>query len=96
MFDALHALPVMQRKTVLLRHWLGLSVEEAAHELGISTGTVKSHTSRGLRKLHETLTRTDLRTPRPPGPVAVHREGCAGQAPGTQRRRWKLTVRSSG
>ena len=58
MFDALHALPVMQRKTVLLRHWLGLSVEEAAHELGISTGTVKSHTSRGLRKLQETLTRT--------------------------------------
>ena len=58
MFDALQALPVMQRKTVLLRHWLGLSVEEAAHELGISTGTVKSHTSRGLAKLQETLTRT--------------------------------------
>ena len=30
MFDALQTLPVMQRKTVLLRHWLGLSVEEAA------------------------------------------------------------------
>ena len=58
MFDALQALPVMQRKTVLLRHWLGLSIEEAAHELGISTGTVKSHTSRGLRKLQETLTHT--------------------------------------
>lgn len=56
MFEALQALPVMQRKTVLLRHWLGLSVEEAAHELGISTGTVKSHTSRGLHKLQETLT----------------------------------------
>ena len=58
MFDALQALPVMQRKTVLLRHWLGLSIEEAAYELGISTGTVKSHTSRGLRKLQETLTCT--------------------------------------
>ena len=56
MFEALQALPVMQRKTVLFRHWLGLSVEEAAHELGISTGTVKSHTSRGLHKLQETLT----------------------------------------
>jgi len=56
MFEALQALPVMQRKTVLLRHWLGLSVEEAAHELGVSTGTVKSHTSRGLHKLQETLT----------------------------------------
>ena len=57
MFEALQELPVMQRKTVLLRHWLGLSVEETAHELGISTGTVKSHTSRGLDKLQEALTR---------------------------------------
>jgi DNA-directed RNA polymerase specialized sigma24 family protein len=40
---------------VVLRHWLGLSVEEAARELGISTGTVKSHTSRGLAKLQEAL-----------------------------------------
>ena len=58
MFEALQSLPVMQRKTVLLRHWLGLSVEETARELGISTGTVKSHTSRGLEKLQETLTRS--------------------------------------
>ena len=46
LFEALQALPVMQRKTVVLRHWLGLSVEETAAELGIATGTVKSHTSR--------------------------------------------------
>ena len=57
MFDALQSLPPMQRKTVLLRHWIGLSVEETAHELGISTGTVKSHTSRGIDKLQEALTR---------------------------------------
>jgi RNA polymerase sigma-70 factor (sigma-E family) len=55
-FDALQALPTMQRKTVLLRHWLGLSVEETARELGISTGTVKSHTARGIEKLQEALT----------------------------------------
>ena len=48
LFDALQALPVMQRKVVVLRHWLGLSVEETAHELRISQGTVKSHSSRGL------------------------------------------------
>ena len=36
--------PPMQRRTVLLRHWLGLSVEQTATELGITTGTVKSHT----------------------------------------------------
>lgn len=53
--DALLVLPEMQRKTVLLRHWLGLSVEETARELGISTGTVKSHTSRGVEKLRAVL-----------------------------------------
>ncbi len=56
LFDALQALPVMQRKVVVLRHWLGLSVEETAHELGISTGTVKSHSSRGIEKLQVVLT----------------------------------------
>jgi RNA polymerase sigma-70 factor (sigma-E family) len=56
LFEALQALPVMQRKTVLLRHWLGLSVAETASELGISEGTVKSHTSRGLSALQEVLT----------------------------------------
>jgi RNA polymerase sigma-70 factor (sigma-E family) len=58
LFDALQALPPMQRRTVLLRHWLGLSVEETAHELRISTGTVKSHTSRALEKLQQVLTRS--------------------------------------
>lgn len=56
LFEALQALPTMQRKTVVLRHWLGLSVEETATELAISTGTVKSHSSRGLAALHEALT----------------------------------------
>ena len=45
----------MQRKVVVLRHWLDLSVEETSRELGISTGTVKSHTSRGLAALHVLL-----------------------------------------
>jgi len=48
---ALQRLPEMQRKAVVLRHVLGLSVEETAHELGISTGTVKSHTSRAREAL---------------------------------------------
>ncbi len=52
---ALQKLPPMQRKVVVLRHWLDLSVEETARELGISPGTVKSHTSRGLARLHELL-----------------------------------------
>jgi RNA polymerase sigma-70 factor (sigma-E family) len=52
---ALQALPEMQRKTVVLRHWLGLSVAETAADLGISEGTVKSHTSRALAALHDHL-----------------------------------------
>jgi RNA polymerase sigma-70 factor (sigma-E family) len=59
LFDALQALPVMQRKTVVLRHWLGLSVEETAAELGISTGTVKSHTSRAIASLQAGLSSTE-------------------------------------
>ena len=55
LFDALQELPEMQRKTVLLRYWLSLSVEETAGELGISAGTVKSHSSRGLAALQRVL-----------------------------------------
>lgn len=49
------ALPPMQRRTVVLRYWLGMSVEETAAELSISTGTVKSHASRGLATLRDRL-----------------------------------------
>ena len=55
LFDALQALPEQQRKVVVLRHWLGLSVREAAAELGINEGTVKSHSSRGLAALESAL-----------------------------------------
>ena len=59
LFAALQALPTMQRKVVVLRHWLGLSVAETAHELRISQGTVKSHSSRGLERLHAALAMQD-------------------------------------
>lgn len=52
---ALRQLPAMQRRTVVLRHWLGLSVAETAEELGIREGTVKSHASRGLASLRAML-----------------------------------------
>lgn len=55
LFEALQALPVMQRKVVVLRHWLGLSVAETSAELGIAQGTVKSHSSRGLDALRAAL-----------------------------------------
>jgi len=52
---AVRRLPDMQRRTVVLRHWLGLSVAETATELGIREGTVKSHSARGLAALREVL-----------------------------------------
>lgn len=55
LIQALQQLPEMQRKTVVLRHWLGLSVAETAHELGISDGTVKSHSARALERLHHLM-----------------------------------------
>ncbi len=48
---ALAALPERQRAVVVLRYWEDLSVEETAHELGCSPGTVKSQASRALAKL---------------------------------------------
>lgn len=53
--EALQQLPLMQRKVVVLRHWLDLSVAETASDLSISQGTVKSHASRGLAALRELL-----------------------------------------
>jgi RNA polymerase sigma-70 factor (sigma-E family) len=55
LFRALRRLPPMQRRTVVLRHWLGLSIEETADELSITAGTVKSHTSRALAALNGLL-----------------------------------------
>lgn len=48
---AVRALPPMQRRVVVLRHWLGLSVAETAAELRIAEGTVKSQSSRALAAL---------------------------------------------
>ena len=45
----------MQRKVVVLRHWLGLDVRETARELNLAEGTVKSHSSRGLATLQIAL-----------------------------------------
>lgn len=52
---ALAQLPPMQRRCVLLRHWLDLSVADTAAELGVSEGTVKTHTSRGVARLQALL-----------------------------------------
>lgn len=55
LWTALRALPPGQRRVVVLRHWWGLSVEETAADLGVSTGTVKSQTSAALAALRTAL-----------------------------------------
>jgi RNA polymerase sigma-70 factor (sigma-E family) len=52
---ALRALPLRQRECLALRYYLGLSEAEIAETLGISTGSVKTHTHRGLAALEKTL-----------------------------------------
>lgn len=55
LWRALRALPLGQRRVVVLRHWWGLSVEETAADLEVSPGTVKSQTSAALAALRVAL-----------------------------------------
>ncbi|MFF2832326.1 SigE family RNA polymerase sigma factor [Cellulosimicrobium cellulans] len=52
---ALMTLPAQQRRIVVLRHLLDLSIEEVGSELGVSVGTVKSSSSRGIAALRSVL-----------------------------------------
>jgi RNA polymerase sigma-70 factor (sigma-E family) len=48
---ALQALPQREREVVVLRHYADLSERAVADLLGVSVGTVKSSSSRGLQRL---------------------------------------------
>src|SRR5690349_21427798 len=52
---ALRAVPRKQRAALILRYYLGMTLEETAGVLGVSVGTAKSQTSRGLARLREVL-----------------------------------------
>ncbi|MGV9317086.1 RNA polymerase sigma factor [Streptomyces sp. NPDC003691] len=52
---ALRQLPPRQREALVLRHWLGLKEAEIAEAMGISAGSVKTHTARGIAALTQVM-----------------------------------------
>jgi RNA polymerase sigma-70 factor (sigma-E family) len=55
LLTALATVPPKQRACLVLRYFEDYSVEQTAHALDCSTGTVKSNTARGLDALRRTL-----------------------------------------
>lgn len=55
LLDALKTLPARQREALVLRYWLDRREAQIAEAMGISTGAVKSHTSRGMAALTRAL-----------------------------------------
>jgi len=55
MWARLREIPVKQRAVLVLRYYEGLAESEIADVLGISRGTVKSHSSRGIAALRRRL-----------------------------------------
>jgi RNA polymerase sigma-70 factor (sigma-E family) len=51
----LRALPHRQREVLVLRYYADLSEAQIAEAMGISTGAVKSHASRGIAALRKTM-----------------------------------------
>ncbi|GAB3124947.1 SigE family RNA polymerase sigma factor [Streptomyces calidiresistens] len=73
---ALERLPYRKRACVVLRHAFDLSERETATALGISVGTVKSQTSRGIAELERLLApREPEGRPDPSEPLRVLRAG---------------------
>jgi RNA polymerase sigma-70 factor (sigma-E family) len=58
---ALRRLPSRQREAVVLRYYLDMTEEQAAQAMGVSRGTVKSATSRGLAALARLLKEEDAK-----------------------------------
>lgn len=52
---ALRTLPARQRECLVLRYYQGLTESEIAATLGISVGSVRTHTSRGMASLQKQM-----------------------------------------
>jgi RNA polymerase sigma-70 factor (ECF subfamily) len=58
---ALRAISANQRRAVVLHYLVGLSVDETACEMGVPSGTVKSHLSRARTRLAALLSESEVR-----------------------------------
>ena len=77
--EALRRLPFRKRACVVLRHAFDLSETETALTLGVSVGTVKSQTSKGVAELQRLLgTRAAPRAPRQVRAAIARSGGAAG------------------
>lgn len=56
LIQALATLGAKQRRILVLRYWLGLTIEEVAADLQVTSGTVKSQSSKALDNLRRQLT----------------------------------------
>lgn len=65
---ALRGLPTRQRQVFILRYFYDMSESQIANALGISRGSVKSHTSRGMANLKELLQAQGISFTRPRAP----------------------------
>ncbi|MET7682921.1 SigE family RNA polymerase sigma factor [Streptomyces sp. NPDC005423] len=76
---ALRGLPFRKRACVVLRHAFDLSEKDTALALGISVGTVKSQTSKGMAELQRSLGSRDV-------PRRVHAAMARGAGSGGRNR----------
>jgi RNA polymerase sigma-70 factor (sigma-E family) len=53
--EAVRRLPTRQREAIVLRYYAELSEAEIADAMGVSRGAVKSHASRGMQALRQSL-----------------------------------------